>query len=81
MMDKADFLFKGLSALMIPLLAWVLTLTSNLARIEQTLIESDRRLKTIEEQNKTIENELNQTGRILAETSAQLRIFLNRAQK
>ena len=80
-MDKADFLFKGLSALMIPLLAWVLTLTSNLARIEQTLIESDRRLKTIEEQNKTIEKELNQTGRILAETSAQLRIFLNRAQK
>jgi len=75
-MDRVDFLFKASSALILPLLAWVLTLTANLARIEQTIIESERRLAAIEEQNKLIERELNQTGRILAETSAQLRIFL-----
>lgn len=76
--EKYDFVFKGLSALMLPVLAWVLALTSNLATIEQKLVDTERRLNALEVDNKELEKELHDVSNLLASTTAKLSFIAQR---
>jgi hypothetical protein len=63
-----ETLVKGLAAVVIPSLVWVLSLTSDLSRDQQRLAEIERRVLQIEKNNAQIKQDVTQTKELLRET-------------
>ena len=70
-----ETLVKGLAAIVLPSLAWLLSLTSDLSRDQQRLAEAERRIEQLEKAEAEILRELHQTSQLLSETTAIVRFI------
>ena len=75
-LNKGDLLFKVSSALTIPVLAWVLSLTSNISRVEQRLLDMERRVENLETTSELIREDLKEVEVMLQGMAVMLE-FIN----
>ena len=70
-----ETLIKALAAVTLPSIAWLLSLTSDLSRDQQRLLEAERRIQQLEIAEGKARQELHRTSKILSETAAIVRFI------
>jgi septal ring factor EnvC (AmiA/AmiB activator) len=78
---KTDILFKGLSALVLPLLAYVLSLSSDLGRNDQRLRQLEKEASLLVKQIKDTNNDLASAKTTLAEIKVTLQFIRKAVEK
>lgn len=70
-----ETLVKALAAIILPSIAWLLTLTSGLSRDQQRIEDAERRIEQLERAEGEMRRELQRTTHLLGETSAIVRFI------
>jgi len=70
-----ETLVKTLAAIVLPSLAWLLSVTSDLSRDQQRLEEVERRIEQLERSEAEILREIHHVSRLLSETTTTVRFI------
>jgi septal ring factor EnvC (AmiA/AmiB activator) len=78
---KTDIIFKVLSALLLPLLAWLLSLTSDLSRYDEKIRSTEKEVNNLTRKVELAKEDLVQTNKTLAEITVTMQFIRKELEK
>lgn len=78
---KTDILFKVLSALLLPLLAWLLSLTSDLSRYEEKITSIEGEISKLASKVELAKDDLVATNKTLTEITVTMQFLRKEFEK
>lgn len=78
---KTDIIFKVLSALLLPLLAWLLSLTSDLSRYDEKIRSTEKEVSDLRKKVELAKDDLVETNKTLAKITVTMQFIRKELEK